>query len=158
MSPSQRSFGTRNRITYSFQSCLQSLNLKVMYVVDRSSRFNMYIQMVYRLRISKGGENKGFPIHHAVAVEFGQSLGVNRCSSPTPLSKPFIMIIVDCFNLNDFAAFRLVGVIWDHMLSFMASVRLSVHLLSRFDFACIYYYIVLKQSHITHSLWVRFFG
>ena len=85
MSPSQRSFGTRNRISYSFQSCLQSLNLKVMYVVDRSSRFNMYIQMVYRLRISTGGENKGFPV--PVAVEFGQSLGLNRCSSPTPLSK-----------------------------------------------------------------------
>ena len=34
-------------MSYSFQSCLQSLNLKVMYVVDRSSRFNMYIQRVY---------------------------------------------------------------------------------------------------------------
>ena len=60
MYPSQRSFEIRNRISYSSQSCLQSLNLKVMYVVDRSSRFNMYIQMVYRLRISKGGEIKDF--------------------------------------------------------------------------------------------------
>ena len=133
MSPSQRSFGTRNRISYSFQHCIFKFKS---YVVDRSSRFNMYIQMFYRLKISKVGEKEDF--RFTSGSEFWRpKFGAEQMFVTNTLVKTLHNKNRWVFQPEWLCCFPHLLVSYGIALSFITSVRLYVHL-SRFVFACIY--------------------